>query len=83
VRWRTKENEDIPNFRIAVGSCAYVNDPDYERPGTPTAAAMRFSPDCAQKPEAMLWLGDNVITANPMAQRNPLALSLRAYAQFA
>jgi alkaline phosphatase D len=60
-RWRTKEDEEIPGFRIAVGSCAYVNDADYDRPGAPYGGGYEiFASIAAQKPDAMLWLGDNV-----------------------
>lgn len=60
-RWRTKETEEIPPFRIAVGSCAYINDKDYDRPGTPYGGGYEiFQTITAQKPDAMLWLGDNV-----------------------
>lgn len=60
-RWRTNETEEVPGFRIAVGSCSYVNDPDYDRPGAPYGGGYEIFPViAAQKPDAMLWLGDNV-----------------------
>lgn len=60
-RWRTKETEEVPPFRIAVGSCAYINDPDYDRPGDSYGGGYEiFQRIAAQKPDAMLWLGDNV-----------------------
>ena len=34
-RWRLKKDEEIPAFKIAFGSCAYINDKDYDRPGNP------------------------------------------------
>ena len=56
-RWRT----DPPAFRLAVGSCAYVNDPPFDRPGTPYGSEYGiFSTIAAQHPDFMLWLGDNV-----------------------
>jgi alkaline phosphatase D len=61
-RWRT----DPPAFRAALGSCAYINDPPYDRPSeTPGAPPYGgeyeiFSVIAAQKPDLMLWLGDNV-----------------------
>jgi alkaline phosphatase D len=30
-QWR----EDPPEFTFAAGSCAYINEPEYDRPGTP------------------------------------------------
>src|SRR5690606_1203557 len=27
--------KDPPDFTIAIGSCAYINEPEYDRPGTP------------------------------------------------
>ena len=60
-RWRTKETEEVPAFRIAVGSCAYINDKDYDRPGTPYGGNYEiFQTIAKQKPDAMLWLGDNI-----------------------
>ncbi len=49
-----------PNFTIAVGSCVYVNDPQYDRPGTPYGGAYNvFTSLHAKRPDAMVWLGDN------------------------
>lgn len=56
-QWRT----DPPPFRMAVGSCAYVNDPEFDRPGTPYGSGMEiFTVLAAQQPDVMLWIGDNV-----------------------
>ncbi len=55
-QWRT----DPPDFTAAIGSCAYVNDPAYDRPGTPYGGDYRiFETIRAQRPDLMLWLGDN------------------------
>jgi alkaline phosphatase D len=52
---------DPPTFTAAVGSCAYVNDPTYDRPGRPYGGDYRiFESIHAQRPDLMLWLGDNV-----------------------
>jgi len=52
---------DPPNFRIALGSCAYVNEPVYDRPGTPYGGGLEiFNSIARMRPDAMLWLGDNV-----------------------
>lgn len=56
-RWRA----DPPDFRAALGSCTYVNDPPYDRPGDPYGGNPEiFRAIAAQKPDLMLWLGDNV-----------------------
>lgn len=56
-QWRT----DPPDFTIAVGSCAYANEPAYDRPGTAYGAPPDvFEAIADQRPDAMLWLGDNV-----------------------
>ena len=50
-----------PPLRIALGSCAYVNDPPYDRPEETYGGAYEiFGAIAAQKPDLMLWLGDNV-----------------------
>jgi alkaline phosphatase D len=56
-QWR----EEPPAFRIAIGSCAYVNEPEYDRPGNPYGGGLEiFSSIARMRPDAMLWLGDNV-----------------------
>lgn len=58
-RWRT----DPPDFALMFGSCAYVNDPPYDRPGTPYGSDHEiFTAMAARKPSFMLWVGDNVYT---------------------
>lgn len=57
---------DAPDLRVFLGSCAYVNDPPYDRPGPPyggdyfifetIAALARATP----ADHFMLWLGDNM-----------------------
>lgn len=50
-----------PDFRFAVGSCAYVNDPPYDRPGKPYGGDYEiFRTIAAQQPDFMVWLGDDV-----------------------
>lgn len=57
--WRYRT--DPPAFRIALGSCVYVNDPPFDRPGTPYGGDFEiFTAIAAQKPDLMLWLGDNL-----------------------
>lgn len=56
-QWRT----DPPDFRIAVASCFYVNEPEYDRPGEPYGGDYEILKAIVnQHPDAMLWLGDNV-----------------------
>lgn len=56
-QWRT----DPPAFSVATGSCAYVNEPEYDRPGKPYGSNFQiFTSIAQQKPDVMLWLGDNV-----------------------
>lgn len=62
---------DWPTVSIAFGSCHYVNESGYERYdstgkekgyGTETAI---FDAIVQRKPDAMLWLGDNVYLRDP------------------
>ncbi|HYP28765.1 MAG TPA: alkaline phosphatase D family protein [Blastocatellia bacterium] len=56
-RWRS----DPPAFRIAIGSCAYVNDPPYDRPGRAYGGDYEvFTTLHQQKPDLMIWMGDNI-----------------------
>ncbi len=56
-QWRA----DPPNFRFAVGSCAYINEPEFDRPGEPYGGNYEIFESIADKnPEFMLWMGDNV-----------------------
>ena len=56
-QWRS----DPPNLRIALGSCTFVNDPLYDRPGRPFGGNYEiFGSIARQQPDMMLWLGDNV-----------------------
>lgn len=58
VLWQWRE--DPPDFRFVVGSCFYVNDPPYDRPGTPYGAGYEILASMlATQPDAMIWLGDN------------------------
>ncbi len=55
--WRT----DAPDFTAMIGSCLYVNEPEYDRPGTPYGSDFQILDAMTQaKPDLMLWLGDNV-----------------------
>jgi len=53
--------KDPPNFSFLIGSCTYVNDPKYDRPGEPYGQGLEaFSAMLKKDAEAMLWLGDNI-----------------------
>jgi alkaline phosphatase D len=56
-QWRS----DPPTVRIATGSCAYMNDPRFDRPGKPYGGGEEiFDSIAATAPDLMLWLGDNI-----------------------
>ena len=56
-QWRT----DAPDFSFATGSCSFINDPEYDRPGKGYGGDPVIFKSIAQKdPDLMLWLGDNV-----------------------
>ncbi|MFB6273581.1 MAG: alkaline phosphatase [Salinibacter sp.] len=55
-QWRT----DPPKITMALGSCTYINDPPYDRPGEPYGGDYRiFRTIAAKNPDLMLWMGDN------------------------
>lgn len=61
-QWRT----DPPEFTFALGSCAYINEPQFDRPGTPYGSDYQiFTTIHQQKPDFMLWLGDNTYLREP------------------
>ncbi|MBI1225180.1 MAG: alkaline phosphatase family protein [Bacteroidetes bacterium] len=61
-QWRT----DPPTFRMAVGSCAYVNEEVYDRPGQPYGGDYQiFTSIHKQRPDLMIWLGDNTYLREP------------------
>lgn len=56
-QWR----EDAPDFTVAFGSCAYMNEPEVDRPGTPYGSNFQiFTSIYQKKPDIMLWGGDNI-----------------------
>lgn len=51
---------DPPTFSVAVGSCLYVNEERFDRPGTPYGGGYEiFETIHSKKPDLMIWLGDN------------------------
>lgn len=54
--WR----EDPPEFSFLAGSCVYVNEAKYDRPGKPYGKDYKiFSNMAEEDAEFMIWLGDN------------------------
>lgn len=52
--------EAPPAFRLAMGSCTYINEKAYDRPGEPYGGDYGiFRAIAAKDPDVMLWLGDN------------------------
>jgi alkaline phosphatase D len=52
--------KDAPDFKFSAGSCMYVNDPGYDRPGKPYGSNYQiFNTIDSMRPEFMVWLGDN------------------------
>lgn len=61
-----KFRTDPPAFTIAMGSCAYINEPAYDRPGTPYGGGYGiFNAIADQDPDLMVWLGDNIYLREP------------------
>jgi alkaline phosphatase D len=61
-----KFRTDPPPFKLALGSCAYINEPAYDRPGRAYGDTYGiFNTIADQKPDLMLWLGDNVYLREP------------------
>ena len=56
-QWR----KDAPDFSIAFGSCTYVNDTEFDRPGKAYGQSDSiFNIISTMKPSAMIWGGDNI-----------------------
>src|SRR5207302_11210079 len=56
-RWHT----DPPDFTVALGSCAYINDAPCDRSGPPYGGEYEiFDAIAGTSPDLMLWIGDNV-----------------------
>ena len=61
-QWR----KPAPDFSFLTGSCAYFNEPIYDRPGTPYGYdSSIFETMAKEKSSFMLWLGDNWYTREP------------------
>ena len=52
---------DPPAFSFVTGSCAFINEAKYDRPGKPYGGGYEiFESMAADDPDMMLWLGDNI-----------------------
>ena len=52
---------DPPAFKFVTGSCAYINEEAYDRPGKPYGGGYEiFEHMAGESPDMMLWLGDNI-----------------------
>lgn len=61
-----KHRTDPPAFTVALGSCTYVNETEYDRPGTPYGGGYGiFNAIADQQPDLTLWLGDNIYLREP------------------
>lgn len=66
-RFTTKDlwqyRKPAPDFTFLAGSCAYFNEPPYDRPGKPYGQdSSIFQTMAAEKAAFMLWTGDNWYT---------------------
>jgi alkaline phosphatase D len=58
VLWQFRT--DPPTFKVAIGSCTYVNEEEIDRPGKIYGGGYEIYESIANaKPDMMLWLGDN------------------------
>lgn len=58
-QWR----KPAPDFSFLAGSCAYFNQPEFDRPGKPYGGdSSIFQTMAKEKAAFMLWLGDNWYT---------------------
>jgi len=61
-KWRT----DPPDVSFVIGSCSYVNEPKFDRPGKPYGNNFEiFNSINNKNPDFMLWLGDNTYLREP------------------
>ncbi len=52
---------DAPDFSFIAGSCLYVNETPYDRPGNPYGGSYEIVTEMYKsKPNFMVWLGDNI-----------------------
>jgi len=62
--WKYRGNP--PEFRLLTGSCAYINQPEHDRPGKPYGGNYEiFESMRAKEADLMVWLGDNIYLREP------------------
>ncbi|HMM10926.1 MAG TPA: alkaline phosphatase D family protein [Bacteroidales bacterium] len=62
--WKWRGNP--PEFSFLTGSCAYINEPEFDRPGKPYGGDYRiFGSMAGHRADFMLWLGDNIYLREP------------------
>ncbi len=55
-QWR----EDAPDFTVVFGSCMYINETEFDRPGKPYGSGYNIFESITKKnPDIMIWGGDN------------------------
>ncbi|MFA6437852.1 MAG: alkaline phosphatase D family protein [Bacteriovoracaceae bacterium] len=61
-QWRT----DPAEFAVAFGSCAYINEPEFDRPDRPYGSDYQiFDTIAAKNPDLFIWGGDNAYLREP------------------
>ena len=70
LEFQTQEHweyrKDAPDFSFAVGSCAYTNEKEKDRPGKSYGDDYFIYSNILEKdPDFMIWLGDNVYFREP------------------
>ncbi len=65
LRFKTQElwqwRKDAPDFTFLAGSCAYINETQYDRPGRPYGGNYEIFENMAKEDaDFMFWLGDNI-----------------------
>jgi len=54
-----------PNFKIAIGSCTFINESSDDRPEPYGGGYEIFDAIAAQNPDLMIWMGDNTYLRTP------------------
>ncbi len=59
--WASYMKDGPPNFSFLIGSCTYINDSLYDRPGKPYGQGNKIFETMADtKADFMIWSGDNL-----------------------
>lgn len=61
--WQFRTNP--PDFKIAIGSCNFINEKKDDRPKPYGDQYQIFNSILAKKPDLMVWLGDNTYLRTP------------------